>query len=235
MSTVTPKRIYCRSNICVLCGFSFVERSVSATGEEKIQKHFTQKLKLNSERIEKIHLVIGDFEREPSCEDSNGVCVKCFRRVENVFKMKKEIENQIESLNKSRKTVDNTLLTLPSPRKQTVTKRLLRSPHSGQEAKLSTATKLFPTTVVRKYPVQLSTLQPLQSSNRKTVCSPKQMLPGIPLLPGVENLPSSEDVHLHAVCNSIIPRSSYWSQSSTRAVQKKRLLRKKGRRKPAGP
>ena len=45
MSSLTPKRIYCKSNICVICGFSFIYRDVLPSGEVVIQKHLKDKRK----------------------------------------------------------------------------------------------------------------------------------------------------------------------------------------------
>lgn len=183
MSAETPKRIYCRTSICVTCAFSFVETSVLPTGEKVVLKHFSKKLKLSVERVNNIRSVIPDFV-ESSTDDSNGVCVKCYRRVENIHKMTKEIENQTASLRLSWKTVENIRLTLPSPRKRTVTKRLLGSPLSIQQPK---APKPFPATVVRKHPIRILPLQALPfatNSTRRPICS------DTPQMPGIENLPT---------------------------------------------
>ena len=80
---VTPRRIYYQSNICILCGFSFIQIEVLFTGQIVQKKYLNKKLKLTEERIKNITIVVSDFELEPT--SINGVCVKCYRHIEKVI------------------------------------------------------------------------------------------------------------------------------------------------------
>ena len=44
-------KISIRTNSCVLCGFSFIETEITSSGERIVHKRFTQKVKLNPEKI----------------------------------------------------------------------------------------------------------------------------------------------------------------------------------------
>jgi hypothetical protein len=81
----TPKRLYCQSNICVLCSFSFIQREITATGELVETKFLKKKLRLTEERIRKIKMVVESFEIDSAHDERNGVCLKCYGKVERVL------------------------------------------------------------------------------------------------------------------------------------------------------
>jgi hypothetical protein len=83
-------KISIRTNSCVLCGFSFIETEITSSGERIVHKRFTQKVKLNPEKISIICDVISNFQLDPDIDKDNGVCVKCFRKVENAVKYQKD-------------------------------------------------------------------------------------------------------------------------------------------------
>ena len=84
-SPATPHRLYYSSNICVLCGFTFVQTEVTATGEQKEIKFINRKLKITQEKIDIIRQVIGEFIHDLS--SPNGVCKTCFRSIERVLRL----------------------------------------------------------------------------------------------------------------------------------------------------
>ena len=61
-SPLTPRRIYYNSNICVLCGFAFVQSEVTSTGEKIDKKFFNKKLKLTDQRIKAVTAIVDGFD-----------------------------------------------------------------------------------------------------------------------------------------------------------------------------
>lgn len=86
----TPRRVYCRNNICVLCGFSFIQTDINDKGEKIEKKHFTLKYKLTDERVKNIKQVLQQFEVSSDRDVNNGVCHKCLKYVEKYVKCTKE-------------------------------------------------------------------------------------------------------------------------------------------------
>lgn len=105
-SPVTPRRIYYQSNICILCGFSFIQTEVLVTGQTVQKKYLNKKLKLTEERIKKITSVVNDFETEPT--SINGVCVKCYRHIEKVIQMQTDLAKMQTDLTEARHDVRKT-------------------------------------------------------------------------------------------------------------------------------
>ena len=131
----TPRRVYCRLNICLLCAFSFVQTEISASGEIKQTKLHNEKHRLNEDKVSKIKLVVSDFTYDPVKDRDNGVCRKCFNSIEKIIKREQELCELKKKVETSRAHVRDFLLTLPSPRKLKVEKRLLRSPAQHLPAK----------------------------------------------------------------------------------------------------
>jgi hypothetical protein len=78
----TPKKKYVRSNICVLCGLSFIQTEISPEGVEIYCKQLMKtKLRLSHERVVMIQRVIEQFVL-PEDGTTDGVCIKCYRHVE---------------------------------------------------------------------------------------------------------------------------------------------------------
>ena len=142
----TPRKISIRTNSCVLCGFSFIETEITSSGERIVHKRFTQKVKLNLEKISIICDVISNFQLDPDIDKDNGVCVKCFRKVKNAKYQKDSLKIR-EELTASRARVVQMTLNLPSPDKLQSEKRLLRSPATTQQSKQM---KTFPNTVIKR-------------------------------------------------------------------------------------
>ena len=86
----TPRRVYCRLNICLLCAFSFVQTEISASGEIKQTKLHNEKHRLNEDKVSKIKLVVSDFTYDPVKDRDNGVCRKCFNSIEKIIKREQE-------------------------------------------------------------------------------------------------------------------------------------------------
>lgn len=146
-SPVTPRKVYFKSNICVVCGFNFIQKEITSTGIE-IEKKFTnRKIKLTLERVAVIIQVISNFEAE---HGQNGICTKCYGQVERVLRMQKDIEKSQKELNETRGGVRRSYnLTCSKSKSQTkreqYEKRLLQSPISDRSQKRARSD--FPTNV----------------------------------------------------------------------------------------
>ena len=87
----TPRRIYYKANICVLCGLAFVQAEVTSTRETIKKKLINKKLKLTEEKISAIRNVLGEFNHE-CITSNNGVCKQCFRTIERINKAERTTE-----------------------------------------------------------------------------------------------------------------------------------------------
>lgn len=129
-SPATPRRLYHASNICILCGFAFIQTEVLASGEQKEIKFLNRKLKITKEKVDTIKLVIDEFSHDLS--SSNGVCKTCFRSVERVLRLENEVKGLQNEIKVSRSAVRRKYqLASPSPGRQVTEKRLLRSPSTS--------------------------------------------------------------------------------------------------------
>lgn len=93
----TPQRSYSLTNVCCLCGFSFVVRETDSEGNSHIKKLFKLKLKLTEEKVAIIRQVI---DLPPRAE---GVCIKCFAKAEKVIKHRKEINTILSQFHEARR------------------------------------------------------------------------------------------------------------------------------------
>lgn len=125
-SPVTPRRIYYQSNICILCGFSFIQTEVLFTGQIVQKKYLNKKLKLTEERIKNITIVVSDFEPEPT--SINGVCVKCYRHIEKVIQMQTDLSKMQKDLTEARHDVRKAYKLTCSRSAKKTEKRLHMSP-----------------------------------------------------------------------------------------------------------
>jgi len=92
-----------------------------------------KKLKLSDERRKNIENVTGFGVKN---DTEAGVCQKCYRSVERVLKMEKETSELKGKIRNSAHTVQSTLLlSVPSPKRSAISKRMLRSPAFTQPAK----------------------------------------------------------------------------------------------------
>lgn len=120
----TPRKTCVLSDICVLCGFSFIEYEKKENGELVAHKHFDRKLRFSNERQEHVYKVRGI-----NFSDNSAACLKCYRSVESVLKSEQKTKNIKEQIcSMARKVNDTQLLQLLSPKRKTITKRMLRSP-----------------------------------------------------------------------------------------------------------
>lgn len=147
-SPATPRRVYYLSNICVICGFSFVQTDITPSGHKVEKKLTNHKLKLTRERVDNIKKVIEVFEHEH--EQVNGVCKKCYRHIEKVLKLQEDLGSLQKDLNDTRSGVRMTYnltcsKTKSESKRQSYEKRLLRSPLSQQPSKQQRTD--FPTAV----------------------------------------------------------------------------------------
>lgn len=79
---LSPRRVYFNGNICIICGFCFVPKE--------------SELKLSKERLQNIDIVIGSIVN--SDIEKNGVCIKCYRAVEKVIKLRNEVKSLTEKV-----------------------------------------------------------------------------------------------------------------------------------------
>ncbi|VDI38352.1 Hypothetical predicted protein, partial [Mytilus galloprovincialis] len=141
MAQSTPVKVYSfAEDICELCGFSFVQTIVDPDGFKIVNKKYTQKLKLTDQKTENV-----------------------------VIKLEEELLHIRGDLVTKRQNVVNTQINIPSPRRATVTKRMLRSPlippEKQQRTQLST---LIPIRLVQLQPFnQLAKQQILQPIHQK--------------------------------------------------------------------
>lgn len=179
----TPRRIYYKANICVLCGFAFVQAEVTSTGETIEKKLFNKKLKLTEEKISAIRNVLGEFNHE-CIISNNGVCKQCFRTIERINKAEKEVEELQKEIKTSRSLVRQKYqLATPSPTKTKIEKRL-RSVISPEKANVEKR-RSFPTTFSQVELVNILPLPPVLEKH-----DPKQT-EKVPLKPVGRSLPFS--------------------------------------------
>lgn len=151
--TQTPKKTYSLCNMCIICGFSFIQTIKDSFGKEITKKYFDRKLKLTEERKKIISDAIGVDTYDVG--NDTGVCQKCFRSVEKLSKLEKESAELKDKLKRSTQGVkENCFLSLPSPKRADMckTKRMLRSPGLQQPTKK--LTPLLPITCIQPICIQ---------------------------------------------------------------------------------
>ncbi|XP_052691418.1 uncharacterized protein LOC128169304 [Crassostrea angulata] len=114
----TPKRVYSLTDICCLCGFSFVVKEIDREGNVQVKKLFRLKLKVTEEKRNIIQEVMSIHS------SAEGVCVKCFSKVENIFKYRREIAVMVSQFEESMRKFK----LKATPESSTWKKRALRSP-----------------------------------------------------------------------------------------------------------
>lgn len=126
----TPQKIYSTSNVCSLCGFSFVIKEIDKEGNIQIKKLVKLKLRLTEEKQTAIREVT-QTDLPPNAE---GVCTRCYAKVEKVLRYKKEIRDILENfqLNMKRNMAK-------TPGSSTRKKRLRSSPKPNEKVSISKA------------------------------------------------------------------------------------------------
>lgn len=114
-ASMTPRKVYSSTNICCLCGFSFIVKEIDENGKSTVKKFSKLKLRLSEEK----RAAISQVTTIP--DNTDGVCTKCFSKVEKVIKYRKEISAIISQFEENMK---RNMSKTPGSRK----KRLLRSP-----------------------------------------------------------------------------------------------------------
>ena len=143
----TPRRIYYKANIRVLCGFAFLQAEVTSTGETIEKKLVNKKLKLTLVTDVR-RKNIGEFNHE-CITSNNGVCKQFFRTIERINKAEKEVEELQKEIKTSRSLPLGLVrqkyqLATPSPTKTKIEKRL-RSVISPEKSNVEKR-RSFPTT-----------------------------------------------------------------------------------------
>ncbi|XP_062579361.1 uncharacterized protein LOC134241313 [Saccostrea cucullata] len=127
MATSTPRKTCVLSDTCILCGFSFIQIERKENGEEKVHKFFETKLRLNTERIDNIKQLTGLTDIDVTT--NAGVYKKCYRSVESIMKTESKNEQIKQRFREvAQRTIQTLTLQLLSPRRKSITKRMLRSP-----------------------------------------------------------------------------------------------------------
>ncbi|KAK6168269.1 hypothetical protein SNE40_022130 [Patella caerulea] len=132
---VTPKKVYLKKDVCILCGVSFILREVTSKGEIIERKQYKNRWAVTDERLEKIKKVnLRNFESDTTVEDlyDNGVCSTCLNKVENILKYENSIMQLKLDLTQSRENAKQLLL---QPQQESA-KRLPGSPSSKPPLKL---------------------------------------------------------------------------------------------------
>lgn len=161
--TQTPRKTYSLCNMCIICGFSFIQTLKDSLGKEITKKYFDRKLKLTEERKKLISDYVGVEIYDVG--NDTGVCQKCFRSVEKLCKLEKESADLKDKLKQSTQGVkENCLLSLPSPKRADMckTKRMLRSPGLPQPTKK--LTPLLPITCIQ--PIRIQTFEDLTKAEQ---------------------------------------------------------------------
>lgn len=187
---LTPRRIYYKANICVLCGFAFVQSEITSTGETIERNLFNKKLKLTDDKVKSIQHVLSEFQHD-SVSSSNGVCKNCYRTVERIIKIEKEVEQLQIEISRSRSSVRTKYqLATPSPTKSKIEKRLRISPEKTVKRPFPSSFKKV--TVVNIPPIP--TILPKTEKN-EPVCKPLSVRRSLPFST-VENVQDKTDSSL---------------------------------------
>ena len=88
MAPMTPRRIYLKENVCIICGFCFETIETNTSGDAIVKKLNNLKLKLTTERVQNIEKII-ESKENINYDESKGICVKCNRSIERVLRLKK--------------------------------------------------------------------------------------------------------------------------------------------------
>lgn len=83
---MTPIKIYNLSNVCVVCGFCFVNKKLDKEGKLTVENFLDKRLKLTHERIHILRNVC-DTKGDLCFPTDSGVCQTCFRNLEKVLKL----------------------------------------------------------------------------------------------------------------------------------------------------
>ncbi|XP_056005091.1 uncharacterized protein LOC125654936 [Ostrea edulis] len=161
----TPRKVYPLGNICLICGFSFVSKSVDTDGNIKINKYLDKKLRLSTDRMKVLKDVCGISDSVVYPTDT-GVCQKCFRSTERVLKLEKEAATMRESFKASvQLTLQRFNVCVPSPSKRFIEKREIRSPFKeNTDVKRVRPDDPLLVPIRRVMPVKLVQLQPASAN-----------------------------------------------------------------------
>lgn len=138
--SITPRKHFFLGDMCIVCGFSFVLIEKTSDGKENINKFYNNKLRLNKDRVSCIKKVTETSIDVDNCSNA-GVCRKCYRTIETILKTDEKNNDAKQKIKDSVDRVYRTqILSLPSPRRKIITKRLLRSPENVSRPAKSLAT-----------------------------------------------------------------------------------------------
>ncbi|XP_048770593.2 uncharacterized protein LOC125676812 [Ostrea edulis] len=209
----TPRKVYPLGNICLICGFSFVSKSVDTDGNIKINKYLDKKLRLSTDRMKVLKDVCGISDSVVYPTDT-GVCQKCFRSTERVLKLEKEAATMRESFKASvQLTLQRFNVCVPFPSKRFIEKREIRSPFKeNTDVKRVRPDDPLLVPIRRVMPVKLVQLQP--ASANVIVNKARRSLGGDFLKQVYVHYPSGKKTalitsELHkSICKTIVGRSN---------------------------
>ncbi|XP_053383316.1 uncharacterized protein LOC123541281 [Mercenaria mercenaria] len=85
MAESTPRKQHIVTDKCVLCSFPFCHIEITPSGEKvKHTTNLNKKRKLTADKIKDLKLITGVHDFVPT--ETQGICTKCYRRVESVKK-----------------------------------------------------------------------------------------------------------------------------------------------------
>ncbi|XP_069110243.1 uncharacterized protein [Argopecten irradians] len=149
-AVVTPRK----SNCCIFCGVRFI---TFAEEGKIVFKKFDTKLKINEERRKNIEDAV---EQVIVVQGENGICRKCFRAVQKILKLEKDVSDLRNELIQSMRT------TMSMP-----TKRMLRSPNVALPVSKSLKAGEIDVKVRVVTPVKIAPFRELSNSSRPTTTS----------------------------------------------------------------
>ena len=120
----TPVKTHIIVDKCVVCSFSFCNMEITNSGRKlKHDTNFNKKLKLTNARIIEVARILPEITEL----NDDGICVKCFRKVQGITK-------QEEQCKQNKEAVRTTFKSNISYHDKSV-KRLLRTPDSTKPMK----------------------------------------------------------------------------------------------------
>lgn len=162
--SITPRKHFFLGDMCIVCGFSFVLIEKTSDGKENINKFYNNKLRLNKDRVSCIKKVTETSIDVDNCSNA-GVCRKCYRTIETILKTDEKNNDAKQKIKDSVDRVHRTqILSLPSPRRKIITKRLLRSPENVSRPAKSLATVSYVS------PVKIAPFRELGNKSIKQQC-----------------------------------------------------------------
>ncbi|XP_052811350.1 uncharacterized protein LOC128238992 isoform X2 [Mya arenaria] len=143
MPEVTAVKQHININVCdkcILCTFSF--KRIEATPRQTINhdKNLNRKLKLTRERLKDITYIVPDIKKKVA-SIAQGVCVKCYKKVQTIIRKEKEIKKDKKAMIDLYRQVNVASITLHSTSGKSKEEVFLPKKVVLEETKSKTATE----------------------------------------------------------------------------------------------